>query len=255
MDDSKQAFLKSLDLIDQEVEKFIPFILEDLWELGSMPDYVIKLVKKNINPFNIKKVVDFGCGKGAVLIKLSKVFDIVGLGIDIVPEFIESAKKYSIENKISDRIKFETGDLKDYVSNTRDTDLVIFYGYDSTILGNVKESLLQLKKCILDQGWIIIEIAYTLDSKSKIEGLPSENELITQINDSELVIIDKIIWDVAEIKRINNRNNSLIGERIKKLIALHPDKKKLFKRYMDNQINECSLIENDMICSTWILKK
>ena len=31
-------------------------------------------------------------------------------------------------------------------------------------------------------------------------------------------------------------------------------KKAIFEQYTDNQIEECRLIENEMVCSTWLLK-
>ena len=254
MDDSKQEFLNSLDLIDQEVEAYIPVILEDLWELGSMPEYIIQLIKENVNPLNIHKITDFGCGKGAVLIKLALEFAFDGVGVDIVPEFIASAQKYAVENHVSNRIKFKIGDLKDIISNTQDNDLVI-YGYDSGILGSVKASLLQLKKCISEQGWIILEVAYTPDAKDQLEGLPSERELYRQIEESGLQMMGKILWDQREIRKVNHRNNHLIQSKIKELTAVHPDKAQLFQRYMDNQLEECRQIENDMICSTWLFRK
>lgn len=144
--------------------------------------------------------------------------------------------------------------MKEYSENIKDVDLLL-YGYDCAILGNPKESLLQLIECIKPQGWIILEIAYTLDSKSKIEGMPCESELISQINETNLTVIDKIIWNSEEVKKVNSRNNELISAKINQLIELYPDKEMIFKRYMNNQFEECKTIENDMVCSTWLLKK
>ena len=254
MSDPNQAFYDSLDLIDRELVPFLPSLLEDLWELGSMPDYILKLIQKHIAPSAINTITDLGCGKGAVLIKLALAIPFEGFGIDLVPAFIESARRRALEYQVAKRIKFICGDLKVLLSNLPKTDLLI-YGYDADILGNVKESLLKLKEGIPKNGWIIFEAAYTPNQNRRIEGLPNESELTHQIKESSLEKVDRIIWDLSDIKRVNARNNELIGARVKELIQLHPDKKELFDRYMVNQILECEQIEKEMICSTWLLKK
>jgi tRNA1(Val) A37 N6-methylase TrmN6 len=73
------------------------------------------LIDKYIESKEIKTIVDFGCGKGAVLIYLAKKLDIKGLGVDIVPEFIDSANKHAYKNSINNRLYFVTGDLLEYL--------------------------------------------------------------------------------------------------------------------------------------------
>ena len=48
MNTSKKDFLNSLDLIDPSMEKYVPYALQDLWELGSMPEYVIKRIENHM---------------------------------------------------------------------------------------------------------------------------------------------------------------------------------------------------------------
>lgn len=254
MENSKKDFLDSLDLLDQEMEKYIPYVLQDLLELGSIPDYVFQLINKNVEPKEIKTLIDFGCGKGAVLIYLANRYDFKGFGIDIVPEFINSANQHALKNSVSNRLDFIVGDLLEYL-NKKEKYSIVIYGYDSSLLGSVYETVLQLRNSIIDSGYLILEIAFTQDSKNKIEGLPTEKELIEQLDKTDLKIIDKIVWDIEKIKTINDHNNIFINNRIKELKIKDPAKTSIFEKYMNNQIEECKLIENDMTCSTWILKK
>jgi cyclopropane fatty-acyl-phospholipid synthase-like methyltransferase len=253
MNDPKQEFLKSLDLPHEDMAPFIPFILEDLWELGSMPMHIATLIRKHIPPGAFQTITDFGCGKGAVLIHLASEFPFDGLGIDIVPEFIDSARKYAQSRKVAERLIFSTKDILEAIPEINNRDIVI-YGHDSAILGNVKESLLQLKTCLSEKGWIILEATCTPDGKSKIEGLPSEKELHQQIADSGLKKIDSIMWDRQELIAVNNRNNELIYLKIEILKNRHPEKTRLFEQYWQDQLKECRLLANDLICSTWLLK-
>ncbi len=254
MDKINQDFLDSLDLQDKEMEKYIPYVLQDLWGLGSIPDYIYQLIDTHVDTKRLKKIIDFGCGKGAVLIYLANRLNFQGLGIDIVPEFIESAIEHSIENSVSDRLEFASRDLLKIIDQHEKYDIVI-YGYDSGILGDVYGTISRLQNCIFDSGYLILEIAFTPDNKAKIEGLPSETELLEQLDKSGLETIDKIFWETDKIRTINNENNIYINKRIEELKKANPEKTQIFERYMSNQIDECKLIENEMICSTWILKK
>lgn len=254
MENINKDFLDSLDLLDKEMEKHIPYVLQDLWELGSIPEYVHKLIDKNVSKKDIKTIIDFGCGKGAVLIYLASKFDFNGLGIDIVPEFIKSAIQYSIENSVDNRIDFKTDDILKRISRNEKYDIMI-YGYDSEILGDVYNSISQLQNSISDSGYLILEIAFTPDEKERIEGLPTEKELLEQLDKSDLKTIDNIFWDTNKIRTINDQNNNHINKRIQELKKIYPGQTRIFERYMSNQIDECKLIENEVICSTWLMKK
>ena len=71
------------------------------------------------------KILDLGCGKGAVLINLVKNFGCQGHGIDALPDFIEEAKEYAKKNKVEQKCTFETGDIRRMVDHHQDYDLVI----------------------------------------------------------------------------------------------------------------------------------
>jgi SAM-dependent methyltransferase len=254
MENINKDFLDSLDLPDSEMEKHIPYVLQDLWGLGSIPEYIYQLIKDNVDSKRIEKIIDLGCGKGAVLIYLAKRLKFQGLGIDIVSDFIESAKIHSIENSVNNRLDFVASDFLEYIDQDRKYDIVI-YGYDSGILGDVLETITRLQNCISDPGYLILEIAFTPENKEQIEDLPTEKELVKKVDKSDLKIIDKILWPTDKIKAINIENNIFINKRIDELKKTYPEKTNVFEQYISNQKDECKLIENELICSTLILKK
>lgn len=254
MQEIEDDFLDSLDLDDSEIVPFIPEILKDLWELGSMPDYVIELVEKYIPANSLNRVIDLGCGKGAVLIRLSENITFAGIGIDLMPEFIEEARSYAAKWSYSKELQFEVGDIKEIVEKGGGFDLVI-YGHDSDIFGNVMESLLELGNCVSDQGWIVFEGVYSLNSEHNPEGFPTESELFAQIEKSRMEIVGQIVWDREKLKQINQSNTASIREQINRLVNSHPDKKEMFHAYLKNQIEECRELENNLACLTILLKK
>jgi len=248
----KKELQNSLDLTDEELENYIPQLLQGLWELGSMPDYITELINRNITTA-FSHVTDFGCGKGSVLIRLAGKFDFNGLGIDIIPEFIGSAKKYAEQYGVADKLQFKTEDLVQTIRTIKNQDIVI-YGYDSEILGDLKSTLNQLTSCIKDDAYVILEFMFS-NSSVEATNILTEQEMINTINKSDCRLIDRVNWDMRKLKEVNHRNNSLIEQNVKTLISRHPDKTVLFENYFQNQLDECDEIESYFTCTTLLLSK
>nr|WP_262919027.1 class I SAM-dependent methyltransferase [Tunicatimonas sp. TK19036] len=229
-------------------------MLEELRELGSIPAYIIEIIDKNISTTSSLKVVDFGCGKGAVLIKLALRFEICGLGIDIVPEFILSAQQFAQLNGVDHKVTFKIEDITESVVTIKDQDILI-YSYDSEALGNITKTLSQLEKCLTNNGFIVFEVAFTPKDSSSIDEMPTENDVFRQIEGSGMRVIERIDWDANVLRKVNFLNNTLIQKKANELIKIHPEKAYLFKQYVANQKAECAMLENEMICSTLLLKK
>lgn len=142
-----------------------------------MPEYIIELMDRN-NLGNKKNIIDLGCGKGALLIKLAQKFDIQAMGIDIVPNFIEEALNYAQAYDVADKVEFKTEDILMTLKNPSQWDIVI-YGYDSEVLGDLNHTLAQLESCIKKDGYIILEYTFA-DPLS--DGMIQENEMLHTIN-------------------------------------------------------------------------
>lgn len=246
----KKEFQNSLDLTSDELESYIPELLKGLWELGSMPEYIIELIRRN-NLGKVKNVIDLGCGKGAVLVKLAKQFEIKAIGIDIVPDFIEEANKYAKNYGVSDKIIFKTEDIIETLNKTSQQDIVI-YGYDSEILGNLDNTLRQLTKCIKKDGYIILEFMFADQLTEEVITDKKMNEIIVQ---ADYHILDRIDWNREKLKQTNLLNTEIIEENVKRLISQYPDKKEILKEYLQNQIDECEELENDHFCTTLLLRQ
>lgn len=246
----KKEFQHSLDLTNDELEIYIPDLLKGLWELGSMPEYVVELFRRN-NIGKGKNVIDLGCGKGAVLVTLTQQFEIKGLGVDIVPHFIEVANKYAKEFGVSERVVFKTNDIVEIVKTIPKQDIVI-YGYDSEVLGDLKQTIIELLKCIKDDGSIILEFMYSNLPK---EGMVMESEMMNILKQTECHILDRIDWNKETLIQTNRKNTEIIHENVKNLIFQYPEKQEMFNEYIQNQMIECNEIENDYTCTTLLLVK
>jgi ubiquinone/menaquinone biosynthesis C-methylase UbiE len=244
----KKEFQNSLDLTNDELENYIPDLFNGLWELGSMPEYVVELIRRN-NIGKDKNVIDLGCGKGAVLVTLAQQFEIKGLGFDIVSKFIDEANEYANTLNVKKKVTFNKADITEIIHSVENQDIVI-YGYDSEVLGDLEDTIEKLKKCIKNDGKIILE--FMVSKTNTIDGV-TETEMIDIIEKSNCQILDKIDWDLETLKLTNLKNTEIIQENVMNLIFQYPEKQEMFNEYVKNQIIECSEIENDFTCTTLLL--
>jgi len=97
------AFQKSLDIQDDRITPFIPFLLQDLWFLGCNYSVIPELIK-HIKPDKESRIIDLGCGKGATIIELAGMFPGTYTGVDIMAEFIEEGIKKTKDLKLSHKV-------------------------------------------------------------------------------------------------------------------------------------------------------
>ena len=256
-DDIKAKLAHSLTAETTELLPFLPYLLQDLWELGSSPPQIMSLIEKHIPLTNNLRILDLACGKGAVSVHIAKDLRVKVDGFDLFPEFIEYAKEKAIEHSVRDLCSFYIADINEIVLTAKGYDCVIF-GAVGNVLGNPEEALCKLQQTIKPNGFIIIDESYLPDG--------CNNEIISYQNyeylfrhdwfnlfqDCNLDLIEEIISDGGE----NNTEKEMtaIIKRANELITSHPDHKELFMNYVQSQQNEYSDIEKSLVNVTWILR-
>lgn len=239
----KEEFGKSLSTNDHEIFKYLPYLLQDLWELGGRPDIQLSLIK-TLNLRDIK-ILDLGCGKGSSLIKILKYQTGKGVGVDIVEEFVGEAKNKSIEWEIDDRIVFRAEDLVKTLKTEKNYDIVL-YGIDSNILGTIEECFRSLKPVLNKGGYVIAETIYPKTEMD--DSIISQKEFQRQVQKAGFVLLEEKFWGIEDVKSMNQEYTAKIVTRAQELIAKYPWKKVMFEQYVNSQIEECKELENDLYC-------
>ena len=67
----EECVVTAMDGSDKELFPFLPYILQDTWEIGADPEIIISLIQKHMHDFSNMNVLDLGCGKGAVSVMLA----------------------------------------------------------------------------------------------------------------------------------------------------------------------------------------
>ena len=253
---------KSLTAETTQLIPFLPYLLQDFFELGSCPEAMAKLMEKNM-PISVGfKVLDLACGKGAVSLKIAEKFNIEVKGIDILPQFIDFAKNKAAERGVSHLCEFIVGDINEAVKTERAYDCVIL-GAVSDVLGTPFETLNKLKQTVKPGGYIIIDDAFLPDNKSRGDVKFSGEVYLTRsewtklFGDAGLKLIASDFGSAGDYP--DDCSNSEIGmsyikTRAAELIRKHPGKKAMFESYVQSQQNEYDDLDDVLTGVTWVLK-
>lgn len=248
----EEKLAKSLTAETTELIPYLPYLLQDLWELGSSPQDMLEMIRKHIYVSEQTKMLDLACGKGAVSVSLAKELGCMVRGVDIIPEFIDFAKKKAIEYGVEGLCEFMVGDINESVNAERDYDLVIL-GAVGDVLGTPEETIRKLKKTIKPEGHILIDDAY--GKKGVDDGYCSREEWLLIFEKLKVRLIVEKIVEEDELIDLNREQQGVIVKRANELKKKYPDKASLFEDYIQSQQAECDLLENDILGVTMLIQE
>jgi SAM-dependent methyltransferase len=253
MNKQDESIAKSLDIKEIELLQYIPYILQDLFELGSDPEIISCLIKDYV-PDGRLKILDLGCGKGAVSIKLASELDCFSKGIDAVQDFIDEAVKYAGINGVSEKCKFEKGDIRLKINENRDYNVIIL-GAIGPVFGDIYQTLNTLKSSLSKGGYVVLDDGYLKEnSKINYAHYQREKDFYNLIEKSGFTIIEEVIFLRNFIEDKNRTYYLPIEKRINELVKKYPEKKYLFLEYLKAQEKENYILENELVTGTWLLK-
>lgn len=248
--------LTAMDCKDRELLPYLPYILQDFWEIGSEPEVMIRLIKKHLQVENTFNVLDLGCGKGAVSVTVAKKFKCECFGIDAIPDFISFSASKADEYGVGNLCKFEVGDIREMVKTLGKYDVIII-GAIGQVFGNYYETLTILNNNLKDEGVFIIDDGYIDDESAfKHDQVYSKSELNRQFTDAGMQLIDEYVAseeDTVVVSYEKDYDNLL--KRCEELIELYPDKAEIFSEYSNQQRIEYNNLKNGIRCSTMVVKR
>lgn len=254
MKDLKTSIVESLDgTSNPELFPFLDYLLQDLTEIGTEPRLVEKLIRTHIQARPLR-VLDLGCGKGAVSIHLARVLGCQVTGIDGMEAFIQAAQKLAASHQVAHLCNFIQGDIREKVKELNGFDVVIL-GAIGPVFGFMGDTLKAVLPTLNKGGFVIIDDGFkednTLPAYDKVLG---KTDFYTQIAENGFSILEEIILSAEDIASPNQSTQQCIVTRAKELVQKVPDRAELFNNYVQAQENEIDVMENRLTVGIWLLK-
>jgi ubiquinone/menaquinone biosynthesis C-methylase UbiE len=253
-DDTQEKLAKSLTAESASLLPYLPYLLQDLWELGSSPDGIVSAAK-SCGIGEGWRVLDLGCGKGAVSVRLAQEFGCLVKGIDLMDDFLEYARIKADELGVNPLCGFEAGDINRAVENEAGFDLVIL-GAVSGVMGTPSETLGKLKRTIKPGGYVIIDDGYLGEGPQapRLEGdYYTRDEWLRAFEQAGMELISEIPAG-EETQSVNDSNTAAIAARAAELAAAHPEHKALLENYVTAQQQECDDMTDSIVSCMWLLR-
>jgi ubiquinone/menaquinone biosynthesis C-methylase UbiE len=236
---------------------FLPYLIQDLWVMGSSIDQILSGIESLDLPVNIT-VLDLCCGKGGVSVQVAKKFGYKVTGVDAMPVFLDIAHKKAEEYDVSHLSEFIEQDVNNFVKDPHNFDLVILASAGA-VFGNIKQTVGILRSQIKKGGYIFIDDGYLRDRSKVLDRKGYEYFLDYQDTKNALLsygdrMIAEINTNEASIS-INYEYHRLIEKRGTELILKHPEMEKDIRNYIASQAEECDVLDKEIEGMLWILQK
>ena len=252
----QQSVADSLE-VDKKLLPYMPYLLQDLWALGCAVDQILDLFDTLPLSPDTAKVLDLGCGKGAVSVQIASKFGFHVEGVDAMPEFLKDAHKRSSTYQVSDLCTFIEQDIQTYVTDEHNFDAVILASLGG-IFGNNKDTVKKLRTQVRSGGFIVIDDGYlkrrealTRKGYGHYRNYEKTVEELTMFKDR---LLKQIPTTEVSIK-INEEYLKVIENRSIELMDQYPELQEDLNNYLDVQREECDVLNRELEGMIWVLKK
>jgi cyclopropane fatty-acyl-phospholipid synthase-like methyltransferase len=251
MSNVEEKLARSLTGESTAIIPYLPYLLQDLWELGALPSEINNLISSHIPITKDTRILDLACGKGAVSINLAKSFGCRVKGIDIIPEFIDYAVKKAYEHGVENLCQFQVEDINRSIQTEKGYDIVV-YAAVGDVLGDIHETIVKLKDTVVPGRYILIDDAYS--NEGNHEMYASRQQWLTAFRDTGVKLVAERTMNENTMEAVNQYNQNCIIKRAQELQAAHPDQAGLFAAYIQSQLAEINDLQGDITGVVWLLQ-
>jgi SAM-dependent methyltransferase len=252
----EESISMAMECTDINLVKYLPYILQDFWELGSSPEEIIKIIKKYKLDYSNINILDLGSGKGAVSINISLELGCRCFGIDAIEDFVIFSNNKAKEYLVDSICTFEKNDIRARIKTLGKFDVIIL-GAIGPIFGDYYSTLSQLTSHLNCGGLIIICDAYVEDGfETDYPGVFRKKDILEQINKSGMEILEeKTIFEDTEIELEYKNEYNNLNNRCMELIEKYPENKEIFLEYSKRQKELYWKLSNEVTGVIFVLGK
>lgn len=252
----RQSVADSLE-VDQRLLPHMPFLLQDLWALGGSVEPILACVAAlDLTPESTA-VLDLGCGKGAVSIRLAARLGFRVVGVDATEAFLAEAESRAAQAEVAPRCRFIREDLRRYVAEDRAFDIVVLAALGG-VLGSLAETVGALRTQVRGGGYILIDDGYLKEARSSERAgyghYRSHEESCRQLTSFADTVVEEV--DTSALSESLDADYlALIEPRGRELAAKHPELREDIQAYIELQREECEVLRTEIVGALWVLQK
>ncbi len=251
----EQCVAQAMDSHDESILPYLPYILQDFWEIGTQPDVIIKTIQNHFPGRTGMRVLDLGCGKGAVSIQLAHSLHCHCTGYDAIGPFVNEARMKAKEWGVDPLCAFHEADVRMVAATETGYDVVVL-GSVGPVFGDYFETLSTLSGCLREGGVIMIDDATIDDTSSYIHPcIQKRSAVIEQIQRTGMTLIEESIHESSDIQSHEYQEEyRRLSLRCEELMAIHPEKRDLFDAYRKKQEDEYRVLEEHATCTLFVIQ-
>lgn len=172
--------------------------------------------------------------------------------MDLIPEFVEETKQRAAQVGVANLVRFDIADMAEAAHEGRPVELVLF-GFDSDALGTLEQSLTLARYRLSGVGHVVLDTVWTRGQVPRSDLAMTEVETKDAVCAAGLVVVGEEILDPDWIRQENHANTERIRRRADELGRRHPAWKTWFDDYVRRQEEECSQLEEELVCAILLL--
>lgn len=235
---------------------YIHELLVDLPELGGSSQVVLRLLQPLGLPPG-SRVLDLGCGKGAVLLLLAERQGMQGLGVDAMAPFIAEARQRAAARGLQQTCEFVCADLHEIARRSSGFDVAMSLAVGAAI-GTPAQLVGLLRDCLRPGGYMVIDDAF-LDSTATpapgYESYADHDTTVGQLLSHGDTMLAEHIPPRSEVLHELEGAARLIEQRAREVTGRHPELAEVVQEYVRRQQMECELVQGAVVNAVWLLQR
>lgn len=238
----------------------LPELFREFDALGAWTERAVALLRAADLP-DEARLVDLGCGKGAVAVAAARELGCRVLGLDLFEPFLDAARDAARAAGVDGLCAFETADIRDGPGDRGPFDAANYAAVGAGLFGDYAGCVGALRRWVRPGGAIVIGDGFLRGSAPPRDVPPGyeyyapRDEALRQLRAHGDELVEELLVPADEFIRDSRWFLERFRAAIERVLEARPDDRERLERYLAAQEAELRFMERDTIEVVWLLRK